>query len=242
MKLSELNQSQAGELKHMDVTALLPLGAVEVHGDHLPLGTDLYLAQALTDLVEKKIGEDKALVLPVLPYGQVWSLREAPGSVHIPNDVLSGMIAGIGRSLWRAGVRRMAVINSHVGNGDAMKTAARNLHDLCSMKVYLFTYPGADEAIRKVCTSPMPHKGYFHACEIETSYMLYLCPQRVNMEKAVCQYPDFPPEFDYTPIPWTKFMDRAFLGDAKAATAGKGQVIIQAVVDRMCEILSGKEE
>jgi len=95
MKLSELNQSQAGELKHMDVTALLPLGAVEVHGDHLPLGTDLYLAQALTDLVEKKIGEDKALVLPVLPYGQVWSLREAPGSVHIPNDVLSGMIGGL---------------------------------------------------------------------------------------------------------------------------------------------------
>ena len=72
--------------------------------------------------------------------------------------------------------------------------------------------------------------------------MLYLCPQRVNMEKAVCQYPDFPPEFDYTPIPWTEFMDRAVLGDAKAATAGKGQVIIQAVVDRMCEILSGKEE
>ncbi len=67
MKLSELNQSQAGELKSKDVTALLPLGAVEVHGDHLPLGTDLYLAQALADLVEKKLGEDRALVLPVLP-------------------------------------------------------------------------------------------------------------------------------------------------------------------------------
>lgn len=240
MKLAEMNQTEAKELKGQEITALLPLGAVEVHGNHLPIGTDLYLAQALTEKLEERLGKDKILVLPALPYGQVWSLREAPGSVNISNEVLSGMIAQIGRSLKKAGIKRMAIINTHVGNGDAMKMAARMLYDTSDIKVYLFTYPGAEEVIPKVCESPMPHKGYFHACEIETSYMLYLCPEWVDQSRAVCQYPDFPENFDYTMIPWTDFMETAVLGDAISATREKGEEIIEHVVDRICGIL-GKE-
>lgn len=91
--------------------------------------------------------------------------------------------------------------------------------------------------IRRVCTAPMPHKGYFHACEIETSYMLYLCPEQVKMEKAICQYPEFPEEFDYTPIRWTDVMDRTVLGDATAATREKGRQILEHVVNQICRIL-----
>ncbi len=240
MKLIEMNQAAARGLKDQNLTALLPLGAVEVHGDHLPIGTDLFLAQALTDKLEEKMGKENALVLPALPYGQVWSLREAPGSVNISNEILSGMIAQIGKSLEKAGIRRMAIVNTHVGNGDAMKMASRMLYDTSDIKVYLFTYPGAEEVIPKVCESPMPHKGYFHACEIETSYMLYLCPEWVDQSKAICQYPDFPEDFDYTPTPWTDFMATAVLGDAVSATKEKGEAIIERVVERMCEIL-GKE-
>lgn len=242
MNMAELNQSEAAALREKDVTALLPLGAVEVHGDHLPLGTDLYLAEALTKKLEARMGRERILVLPALPYGQVWSLREAPGSIWISDEVLSQMLVQIGESLCRAGIRRMAVINTHVGNGGALKAAARILYDRCDMQVWTFTYPGAGQVIPRVCERPLPHAGYFHACEIETSYMLYLCPERVRMERAVCQYPEFPEEFDYTPIPWTDFMETAVLGDATAATKEKGEAILSYVVERMALILEAATE
>ena len=105
------------------------------------------------------------------------------------------------------------------------------------MKVYAFTYPGAEAVISRVCTSKRPHKAYFHACEIETSYMLYLCPEQVDMSKAISQYPVFPDDFDVTPHRWTEIMPTAVLGDATAATAEKGKEIIDAVVENMARLL-----
>lgn len=241
MKYADLNQKQAAELKGRSLTAILPIGATEVHGNHLPLGTDTYLAEALAKKVEEKLGVENCVILPAVPYGQVWSLRNAPGSVNIPDEIMSRFLVEIGRGAWQAGIKTLVLLNTHVGNTGAMKAAARMLYDSCPVRVYLFTYPGADEAIREVCTAPLPHKGYFHACEIETSYMLYLCPDQVDMEQAVCQYPEFPPEFDYTPTPWTDLMDVAVLGDATRATKEKGRRIIDAVVEKICGILRGNE-
>lgn len=241
MVYADLNQKQAAGLKDREITAILPIGATEVHGNHLPVGTDTYLAEALARKVEEKLGKESCAILPALPYGQVWSLREAPGCVNIPDDILSRFLAQIGLGMWQAGIKTMAILNTHVGNVGAMKAAARILYDVCPIKVYLFTYPGADQAIGRVCTAPPPHKGYFHACEIETSYMLYLCPDQVDMSQAICQYPEFGPEFDYTPTAWTDIMDVAVLGDATQATAEKGREIIDTVVDTICGILKGKE-
>ncbi len=231
MKLAELNQAAAAEIAGM--TAVLPVGATEVHGNHLPVGTDTFLADALCERLEKRAGADRILLLPCVPYGQVWSLRAAPGTVDIPDDVLTPFLVSIAMSMYRAGIRRFAFVNTHVGNNNAVKAAMRRIWAESDMKVYGFTYPGAENAIRQVCTTKRPHGAYFHACEIETSYMLYLCPDRVDMSQAVCQYPEFPADFDVTPTPWTDFMETAVLGDATAATAEKGEFIITQVVERM---------
>ena len=237
MKLAELNQSQAAE-RIGEMTALLPIGATEVHGDHLPMGTDSFLASAVCEKIEEKLGRDRCLVLPCVPYGQVWSLRETKGTVDIPDDVLTPFLENIAMSMYRAGVRRFAFVNAHVGNNNAIKAAMRRVWARQKeMKVYAFTYPGAEKVIRQVCTSRRPHGAYFHACEIETSYMLYLCPERVDMSKAICQYPEFPPDFDVTPTPWTEIMQTAVLGDATAATAEKGKAIIDSVVDGIAHLL-----
>ncbi len=237
MKLAELNQSTAARV--MDgVVALLPIGATEVHGDHLPLGTDAFLAEAVCEKIEEAMGGDRCLILPCVPYGQVWSLRETKGTVDIPDDVFAPFLVNIAMSMARAGVRRFAFVNAHVGNNAAIKTAMRRVYALQKdMKVYAFTYPGAEKAIREVCTTRRPHGAYFHACEIETSYMLYLCPDKVDMTKAICQYPEFPPDFDVTPTPWTEILQTAVLGDATAATAGKGKAIIDSVVQGIVRLL-----
>lgn len=237
MKLAELNQENAALAMQKDIVAILPLGATEVHGNHLPLGTDSFLASALTEKVRQALGEDKCLVLPCLPYGQVWSLRATAGTIDIPDSVLTPFLVHIVMSMYRAGVRKFAFINAHVGNYPAIKAAMREVWAQCDMKVYAFNYPGAEKMIQQICTTKRPHGAYFHACEIETSYMLYLCPDKVDMRKAICQYPIFPPDFDVTPTPWTDFMEVAVLGDATAATAEKGKAILDAVVQNIVQLL-----
>ena len=237
MRLAELNQAHAAEAIAAGMTAVLPIGATEVHGNHLPLGTDTFLAQGVAQKLEEKAGKDNILLLPCLPYGQVWSLRETAGTVDIPDPVLTPFLVNIAMSMYRAGVRRFVFLNAHVGNVPAIKAAMRQVFAQCDMKVYAFTYPGAEAEIARGCTTRRPHGAYFHACEIETSYMLYLCPEQVDMRQAIVQYPEFPADFDVTPTPWTDFLSTAVLGDATAATAEKGKAIIDAVVDNMIRLL-----
>lgn len=230
-----MNQEQAAAAMKQCETALLPIGAVEVHGNHLPICTDVYLAEGVCRLVEEKLPD--CVVLPSMPYGQIWSLRDKPGCVTVSDQVLSQFIAEVGKSLWEQGIKKLAVINGHVGNVAAIKTGMRILYDQCGLKTYSFTYPGAESVIEHVCTSKRPHKAYFHACEIETSYMLYLAEDKVDMTKAITQYPEFPADFDVTPTPWSKIMDVAVMGDATAATKEKGKAVIDAVVENIVEIL-----
>lgn len=67
------------------MVAILPIGAVEAHGPHLPLGTDNFLAERLSEKLAERLN---AFVLPTLPYGQVWSLKNFPGSINISNESL----------------------------------------------------------------------------------------------------------------------------------------------------------
>jgi creatinine amidohydrolase len=239
MKFSEINQQTAAHVFDRDIPALLPVGAIEVHGNHLPLGTDAYLASALTDKIEKTLGKDDCVVLPALPYGQVWSLGNVKGSIDIGNQALSLAVVHICKSLAKIGCKRIALINAHVGNLVALKEAQRTLCEIEGLAVYVFTYPGSEEKIKEVCTSKRVHPPYFHACEIETSYMLCLCPQYVDMGKAISQYPDFPADFDFVARRWDTIMKTAVLGDATAATEAKGQAILEAVIKNITAILNG---
>lgn len=243
MNYYDWNQEQAKTyLKRKDMIVLLPVGAIEVHGDHLPLDTDCKLAERIARKVEEQLGEEKCAILPCIPYGQVWSLGDVPGSIHIADKVLSSYLYEIIKSLERFGVKRMAIINSHMGNGAAIKTAMRKAYeDSLNIKVYQFTYPEANSVIQKVCTTKRSHEILFHADEIETSYMLYLAPESVDMKKAICQEIDFPEEYDFTSIKWSEFMEKAVLGDAASASAEKGKKIIDAVVEKIVTVLKGAE-
>lgn len=235
MDMQKLTFLEVQEHIKKNPMAILPIGAVEAHGPHLPVGTDNYLAEGVARKVANKLD---ALVLPAFSYGQVWSLRNMPPSINVTNEHLIGVLTDIGKSLYQAGIRYFVIINAHVGNMVAIKEAARKLYDEHGdMKVFYFMYPGTEEITKEIRESkPMPG-GYFHACEIETSYMLYLAPEYVQMDRAIDDFPELPEDFQYTPTPWDQITDTVVLGSASLATREKGQKIIDTAVETIVNIL-----
>lgn len=216
-------------------TAILPIGAVEAHGPHLPLGTDNFLAVAMA---KKLSSEINSFILPTLPYGQVWSLRNFPGSITVSNQSMINMIVDIGVSLWQQGFTTFIMMNGHLGNQNALKDAARILYEkVPDLKTYYFFYPGMNIYADEVRENQSAHAVYFHACEIETSYMLYLAPEHVQMDRAITDIPNIPIDADVTPTPWETFTKSAVLGDATSATQEKGEYILTRVVQNMVKIL-----
>lgn len=216
--------------------ALLPLGALESHGAHLPAGTDNMLALRLAEAVEQAVPDLPVLRLPVLPYGQVWSLEEAPGSVGISGATLTTALTEIGLAVRARGACALAIVNAHLGNAPYIREAQRALHAE-GMRAAAFFYPGAEPDVAHLRETPAAHATYMHACEIETSYMLHLAPDAVRMERAEANYPTFPDDFDIVPRRWTEFSASAVLGDPRAASAAKGAEILGPVIARMADAL-----
>lgn len=236
--VEQLNDSEMRALLALRPVALLPVGAVESHGDHLPAGTDNVLARRLVmTLVEHLADSVPVLMLPLLPFGQVWSLADAPGSFSLSNETVTRMIVEIARAARSKGLTAMVAVNAHFGNAAAIRDAQRLLKDE-AFTLASFNYPGADAPTRAVRERPAAHPAFMHACEIETSYMLHLAPEQVRMALAISNYPDFPADFAELPYRWSEFSASPVLGDATAATAAKGKIILDAVIKRMAELVA----
>ena len=233
--ITGLNDSEMEAALAERPVLVLPIGAVESHGDHLPAGTDNLLAARLSEeLAGTVAGAPPLLRLPVLPFGQVWSLGDAPGSFGVSNETVTRTIVEIALSAKAKGLKTMVVVNAHLGNAIAIREAQRIAKEE-GFVIANFFYPGAEAVIASQREKPEAHASYMHACEIETSYMLHLAPGHVAMDKAIANYPVFPPDFAYVPYRWTEFSQSPVLGDARAATAEKGRIILEAVLADMAK-------
>lgn len=212
---------------------LVPLGAIEAHSDHLPLSTDNDIATGyVMDLAERT----DSLYLPVLPYGQVWSLQYAPGSIHIEEDVLVNLLYSILESLSFQGAEMVTFVLTHFGNINAAKAAARRAFGVLPIKVLYITYPGLEEA-KLVFDNLSNHSLYLHADEIETSFMLHYYPEKVHLEKIKDGMIAVPIEQSYTPMRWTEFSDTYIIGDARKATNDKGKLAMEKILAKAAELI-----
>lgn len=216
--------------------AVLPFGAIEEHGPHLPLGTDAMAAESLCALIAERAD---LLELPVMPYGQVWSLEHFDGSLSVSDATLVAMITELAGGLQRVGVKGLVLLSAHLGNAAALKKATRALEESGGLPVIALTYPGLASVATQVRESPESHPGIMHADELETSIMLALHGDVVRMGAAVSEYPEYPAHFDVGAVRWDTVSDSGVFGDATAATAEKGEVIIDHVVTTAVELIAG---
>ncbi|QIT56724.1 creatininase family protein [Aquisalimonas sp. 2447] len=175
----------AAELAGMggeDTVAVLPLAAVEQHGPHLPLGTDLIIGEGLLQHAMSVLSADlPVLLLPAVQVGTSSEHLAWSGTLSLPPELLVDVLVAQGRAVAAAGIRRLVLGNSHGGNHAAMDMAALRLRRECGMLVVKASYvrfPSPQPPLLDV--TELRHG--LHGGALETAMMLHLAPERVNTD------------------------------------------------------------
>ncbi|MEW5815629.1 MAG: creatininase family protein [Spirochaetota bacterium] len=212
-------------------TCILPIGSVEQHGPHLPIGTDVILANAFAERIGEKIG---CLVLPALPFSTCYEHRGKKGSVWMKPETLYRVIEDLVICLKSQGFKKIIVLISHGGVFIAAPVI-RELNacntDITVVKLDLVEIYFSPEVKRfQECSNNL------HACEIETSLMLYLNEGLVRKDKIVDFIPDIPRGYlNYASI--FAFCPEGVWGKPSLATQQKGEQLFKTVVDLSVEYI-----
>ncbi|MGB9780469.1 MAG: creatininase family protein [Caldanaerobacter sp.] len=215
-------------LKKSDIV-IVPVGSVEAHGQHLPLGTDIFSPRLFCKMIEEKIG-DYVWIAPEIPYGQSYDLSVYPGTIHVPSEVLAEYVYAVGKSLYENGLKKLIFLNGHGGNITALNLASEKLVQLGMTVLTINWWLDFSKEILTIT------EGQGHAGEDETSAILYYDERLVKMEKATKNIKK--------PIYRVYFKDRgktlyenAMSGDATLATKEKGEKIFKLVTEKIIEVI-----
>ena len=131
-RVQEMTWQEVEERIRKFPVAIVPVGSTEQHGYHLPMGTDIYLAETLADMAAKKTG---ALVYPSINFSYSWSWRDRVGTVALRQQILQETLKDVVRSVERYGIRVLVFLNGHEANGSTLKYAVREVQDETNVKV-----------------------------------------------------------------------------------------------------------
>lgn len=166
-----------------DAVAVLPFGAIEQHGPHLPVMVDQFLVTEVAAAAAARSGAD-VLVCPTMPYGVSGVHLDFPGTISIRAESYLALLRDITDSLAGNGFRRVMLLNGHGGNLDLLKVAARGVrerHDECMVGVASYWQIAAGSIAAWRTSEP---GGLCHAGEMETSLMLHLAPETVRQDRV----------------------------------------------------------
>ena len=229
-----------------NVVLIQPVGAIEQHGPHLPLIVDAAIGVAVLGKALEKLDVDiPAYALPTLYYGKSNEHWHFPGTITLSFQTLLATLTELAESVYRAGFRKLVLMNSHGGQPQVMEIAARDLHvkyeDFLVFPLFTWRVPNlASELL-----SPKENQLGIHAGDAETSLMLSILPKQVNMEAAVAEYPNELPEDSLLtmegklPFAWaTRDLScTGVLGDPTVATKEKGDRILESVSDGWVRVI-----
>lgn len=230
--LANLTSPATGELLQTLEMVLLPVGAQEQHGPALPVTTDALIAQVLSTLTASLIGP-RVAVAPVIPWGVSWHHAGRPGTITLREETLIALVMDQGESLFRQGVKRIVIVNSHGGNNPALAIAAERLKREVGVPVVapVFAYALLANAAREV----LGPDAIGHAGGDEGSAVLALRPDLVD--HARLETPRVDADLQRVrsiltaaggslPVRFDRLASSGATGDASGASAEAGTTIL----------------
>ena len=234
----DLARAPGSKIKKFDLV-LFPIGSLERHGNHLPLGTDTIIAEAFARSVAEELGSKgfKVAVMPPLWYGYTWSLRFHDGTVTVDPHTLSKFIEEIVVSLANPRFSRMLLINGHGGNKEPLAVATKEALSRLGPGIRVGAISWWDFLDQDDLEKALPGSSPSHACEVETSLMLYLCEECVasleNVEKIAVPPRRVLRSFEDA----RKTFSKGYLGDPKKASREAGKLIFERVTKNIVNAL-----
>ncbi len=228
-----------------NVVIVQPVGAIEQHGPHLPLVVDSAIATAVVGQALAQLEpEVPAYALPTLCYGKSNEHWHFPGTITLSAQTLIAVLMETGESIYRAGFRKFVLVNGHGGQPQIMDIVARDLHQKYDdfLVFPLFTWRVPNVATELL--SPQEAELGIHAGDAETSLMLSILPDQVQMDKAATEYPQGLPTDSLLsmegnlPFAWTtRDLSRSgTLGDPTVASREKGDRILDSLVTSWVQV------
>jgi creatinine amidohydrolase len=247
---SQLTTRDFAALDVAATVAVLPLGATEQHGPHLPLGVDTVLAEGIVAASLPRLPADlPVLFLPTQQIGLSPEHARFAGTLTLSAETVIRMWKEIGAGVARAGVKKLVLFNAHGGHVGAMDIVARELraeHGLIVYSVSWFNLPLGDAGAQ---FGAGEHRFGVHAGDIETSMMLALAPQQVRMAEAKnFRSTSEQRAADYAilgngksaKLGWAMedYNPQGAAGNAAAATAARGQAVVDAAAEQLALLLA----
>jgi creatinine amidohydrolase len=243
MLLKDMKWPDVKKAMEDNPVVIVVVGSTEQHGPHLPLSVDVDLPMYVAVKAAERTG---ALVAPPVNFGYNEKEWKFPGTISLKTETLMAVLVDICESLARSGFRQVLLLNGHGFNTAIVQQVSHMVMEkqqiLCASVSYWDLIIDVANDLRD-----SDKGGMSHACEFETSGMLYVNPEHVDMSLAVDERPKVEGKYVWLEIierspyyirpRWDILSDSGVCGSPTLASAEKGQVLMEAAVDRLAGFL-----
>lgn len=244
-RLADLRAPQLAEAISARSIVVLPLGAIEQHGPHLPFNTDLLVAERVAEAALARVGDELDVwLLPSLAYTKSNEHAWSPGTIWLGAETMLRVLDDIGRCIATTAARKLVFFNGHGGNSALLGVANREVRLAHGLQTFLI-HPGVP-ADQGGVSAPEELGMGIHGGTDETSLMLHLAPELVDMASATRNVPERLASNRYVRFGgkvgfgWLSndFGADGHIGDPTIATAERGQMLFEAAVTAFAESLA----
>lgn len=226
--------------------AFVVVGSVEQHGFHLPLGTDVYIPEGITDLLFRKLEERKSplaarcTMLPPFFYTYAKESDVWPGTLNLDGQTFTATVRDVLGNLFRQGVGDVVIVNGHMeGLGfvlEGIELAREKFPAGRVLSVNWWDFV-SDELIEEVFKDKWPGWIAEHAALTETSLMLYFRPELVKLEKMDAGFIPKPKLYKLFPQPGEMRPASGMFAPATDASAQIGELVANRIADGLAQVL-----
>ena len=218
---------------------ILPIGILEKHGPHLPLGSDIIGSRAIATMAAEK---EYCVVFPVYYFGQINEARHQPGTISYSPEIIWNLLQETCNELSRNGFKKIIIVNGHGGNNDFLHYFCMSqLHSVKDYSLVLFQ-AGEDSAMTKKITAMRKTTTGGHADEVETATVMAVRPNLVKMDQATTQSGANQERLEsipnqYTGIWWYARYPNHYAGDGSKSTVELGKLALGYKSDQLAKLI-----